>query len=446
LDTQAQGYWQHLSGLSHQMQESSSPSGGFATISGANTENIQVGLRNSPYATNSGATLYYSMEVNVMSGALPTGNGTYITAFNDGSGNTANVEDCLVVATNGAAPGMYRLGIANFVGATALNARMVPQDLTPGVNYFIVTALSLNNGHSTLWVSPTNQSSASVTDNSATTLYNISQFELRESGSTEGTVNVGAILAGLSFNSVFYPAQANLDIFSVTENTTNVLNPLPNDAGWALAITGVTPDSNGTVVNNGTNVTFTPNNGFTGTATVGYTIQDNLGNTSSSSISVNVAEQPPLAVPDFYTVMPNTVNNVFNPLTNDILETPGGTLSLTGVSETDGNGTATQSGNQVLFTPTSNFTGIASIGYTIADGLGGVSNSVVTVTVFNPTPIPLNAMLVNNNSLVISWTNSLFNLQSATNVAGPYITIPGATSPYTNLTTTNAASFFRLIH
>ncbi len=181
-------------------------------------------------------------------------------------------------------------------------------------------------------------------------------------------------------------------------------------------------------------------------STISYEIQDNLGNLSTASIMVTVTNNPPLAVPDAYTVLPNSVNNVLNPLTNDVVETPGGTLSLTSVSETDGNGTATQSGNQVLFTPTATFSGTASISYTVSDGLGGTSGSVITVTVFNPTPIPLNAMLVNSTNLVLSWTNGAYNLQYSTNVVGPYLTIPSATSPYTNLVTTNATGFFRLKH
>ena len=47
------------------------------------------------------------------------------------------------------------------------------------------------------------------------------------------------------------------------------------------------------------------------------------------------------------------------------------------------------------------------------------------------------------DALVLSWTNSDFSLQSATNVAGPFVTIPGAVSPFTN-DTSESARFFRL--
>jgi hypothetical protein len=39
-----------------------------------------------------------------------------------------------------------------------------------------------------------------------------------------------------------------------------------------------------------------------------------------------------------------------------------------------------------------------------------------------------------------------FSLRTSTNVIGPYITIPGATSPCASLIGANAAGFFRLAH
>jgi hypothetical protein len=441
------GYWSHLSGIAHQMQVS----GGTVTISGGNTENLQAQLLGSPFKTNSGTVLYSSFTVNVDPSQMPVTNGSYIVAFNDGSGNTADVEDCLVVSTNGASANHYRLGIDNVVGANGATATMFTQDLQPGVPYFVVTALSLTNGYSTLWVAPSNQFSASVTDTTPpatpTNLYNIVNIELRESGATEGTIYIGSLLVGTTFNSVFYPPQANLETFGVTENTTNLLGALPYDGGSELSLLNVSEtDGNGTATASGTNVSFIPAANFQGAATINYTVKDDVGNTSSSTITVTVTNNPPLAVPVAYTVMPNSVNNVLNPLTNDVLETPGGSLSLVSLSETDGNGTAVQSGNQVLFTPANNFTGTATISYTITDNVGGTNSSVITVAVLNPIAIPLNAALAGNTKLIMSWTNPALSLQFSTNVAGPYVTIPGATSPYTNLTTTNAADFFRLWH
>jgi hypothetical protein len=60
-------------------------------------------------------------------------------------------------------------------------------------------------------------------------------------------------------------------------------------------------------------------------------------------------------------------------------------------------------------------------------------------------PIPLKIGLAGKN-VVLTWVNSsdTFSLQIATTVAGPYTTITGAISPYTN-SITAAERFFRLI-
>jgi hypothetical protein len=455
LDTLASGLWNHLSGNYHQLQVGS----GYATVDQLdNAENLQAELVGAPYKTNSGAILYASFTVNMNSGQMPTGFGNYFALFNDGSGVTGPYECRVVAATNGAAPGYYRLGINNF-GTNSVDGQMFAQDLSPDSNYVVVVSLVLATGQSTLWINPTNQSAPSVIDmttSAGTNLYNISDFELRESGysgtgNSAGSVNLGSLLVGKTFNSVIYPPVANPDSYAVTENSTgNLFTPLANDvSGGTLTITKVMLSGlfHGTATTDGTNVTYAPPSGFVGTEVIAYTIMDNLGNTNSSTITVTVANIPPQANPDSYAVAENSVNNVFNPLTNDVVETPGGTLSLVSVSP-DNHGTATiSSGTKVLFTPNNGYVGMSTIDYQVTDNIGGTNSSTITVTVGNVTPIPVSAQL-SDGSLILTWNNSpfAFSLQSSTNVIGPFVTIPGATSPYTNLIGTNATGFFRLVH
>lgn len=72
---------------------------------------------------------------------------------------------------------------------------------------------------------------------------------------------------------------------------------------------------------------------------------------------------------------------------------------------------------------------------------GGYNGNVfaLTLTPGGQTTLSLQA---NRGFLVLSWSGAT-SLQSATNVLGPYSNVPGATSPYTALTT-NAQQFFRL--
>ncbi len=50
---------------------------------------------------------------------------------------------------------------------------------------------------------------------------------------------------------------------------------------------------------------------------------------------------------------------------------------------------------------------------------------------------------VYGSDLVLTWGAPLFALQSAPSLDGPWATIPGATSPYTN-SITDAQKYFRL--
>lgn len=59
-----------------------------------------------------------------------------------------------------------------------------------------------------------------------------------------------------------------------------------------------------------------------------------------------------------------------------------------------------------------------------------------------PTAVPLDFQL-RNNQLVLSWTNSAFDLQTAPVVTGAFTNIPGATSPHTNLIM-GSQQYFRL--
>ena len=183
------------------------------------------------------------------------------------------------------------------------------------------------------------------------------------------------------------PPLANPDNYSMAENTTNSFSPLLNDVvrtpGGVLSLLTVTP-TNGTAVISGNNVIFTPTLNFVGVATIGYIITDNVGGTNGSLITITVTNVPPVANPDSFAVRENSTNT-FSPLINDTLGTSGGVLGILSVSPT--NGTAVLSGTNVIFTPTVNFLGTATIGYTITDGIGGTNTSLITVTVTNIPPI-----------------------------------------------------------
>jgi Ca2+-binding RTX toxin-like protein len=91
--------------------------------------------------------------------------------------------------------------------------------------------------------------------------------------------------------------------------------------------------------------------------------------------------QPPVANTDSATTAQNTAVTLeaSTLLANDT-DANGDSLSLTGVSNAV-NGSVTFSNGNVIFTPSTNFTGNASFDYSISDGNGGTSSANVSVAV-----------------------------------------------------------------
>jgi len=95
-------------------------------------------------------------------------------------------------------------------------------------------------------------------------------------------------------------------------------------------------------------------------------------------ITVTNANDPPVAVDDSDTTPADT------PVTIDVLDndsdTDGDTLTVDSVTQGT-NGSVTNNGDDVIYTPDPYFNGIDSFTYTISDGNGGTDTATVTVTV-----------------------------------------------------------------
>src|SRR6202012_5556339 len=82
-------------------------------------------------------------------------------------------------------------------------------NLSVGSSYVVVTALTLSNGFSTLWLDPVDQSSPSVQDTTTAAIaggtnLNMSDFELHVGISGDaGSVNLQKLKVGTTFDSVF---------------------------------------------------------------------------------------------------------------------------------------------------------------------------------------------------------------------------------------------------
>jgi len=168
------------------------------------------------------------------------------------------------------------------------------------------------------------------------------------------------------------PVDIQPDVVQTPFETPIQINVLANDFGANLTITQFTQPDNGTVTYSpdGTQLIYTPDAGFSGVDYFFYTACNSLTNVCGTTI-VSVTVLPPDAAN-----LPPTANNdmVSTPfetpalipvLANDS-DPEGQPLTVTFVSN-PANGTALIVGNQVLYTPNTDFTGFDTFTYVICD-------------------------------------------------------------------------------
>jgi uncharacterized repeat protein (TIGR01451 family) len=94
-----------------------------------------------------------------------------------------------------------------------------------------------------------------------------------------------------TINIVNNPPVAGDDSDTTPEGAPVTIDVLGNDSdidGDILTVDSVTQGTNGSVINNGSNVTYTPDVGFNGTDSFTYTISDGKGGTDTASVDVTV--------------------------------------------------------------------------------------------------------------------------------------------------------------
>ncbi len=181
------------------------------------------------------------------------------------------------------------------------------------------------------------------------------------------------------------------DTAAIAEDTAITIDVLANDSdvdGDTLTISNVSQPANGVVVNNGSDVTYTPAAGFNGSDSFTYTVSDGHGGSDLASVTITVTptNDPPLAVNDTAATSEDT------PVTIDVLandsDVDGDALSISAVTQPT-NGVVVNNGSDVTYTPDENFNGSDSFTYTVSDGNGGSDTATVIVTVTPVNDAPL---------------------------------------------------------
>jgi len=156
----------------------------------------------------------------------------------------------------------------------------------------------------------------------------------------------------------------------------------------------ISTTSNGALTTiTGNEITYTPASNFNGTDSFTYKVNDGLGdsNTSTVTISVNAVNDAPVGAPDTASVdEDNVLIMTKSELTSDDTDVDLDVLSLISVSNFV-NGSAFINGGNVEFTPDENFYGTASFNYTLYDGfLTDITTVTITVNSINDAPTASN--------------------------------------------------------
>jgi uncharacterized repeat protein (TIGR02543 family) len=161
---------------------------------------------------------------------------------------------------------------------------------------------------------------------------------------------------------------------------------------------------------------------LTATANPGYSFDQWSGDASGSNPMTTVTmngnkavtasfifeNTPPVAMNDSATVLENSINNSVDVLVNDN-DSDGDILKITAVTQPL-QGTSSQDGSYVYYTPFASYIGSDSFTYTISDGAGGNATATVFITVVsmnNTPPYAPNHPVPENGETNVSITTDL---------------------------------------
>lgn len=182
------------------------------------------------------------------------------------------------------------------------------------------------------------------------------------------------------------PPTAVADSAATEQDQAVRVDVLANDVagiGQPLTISDVDDAPNGTTRIDGDAITYTPDTGFVGADSFGYTIREQNGGTASATVTITVrsANRPPVAVADLLVttrtsivtkdVLANDSDPDGDPLTvTELLDLPDTNIAIITVTED----------NQIRFEPTGwSGTRPIRIRYRISDGRGGFATATLLI-------------------------------------------------------------------
>ena len=337
-------------------------------VLGNDTDEENDALSISALTTTSGAVTSTGNDVIFTSEANFNGQVTVNYTLSDGTDTAMGVLTITVTPVNDAP-------IANPDSATILedavttNINVLSNDTDPENDSLTISEASTNTG--SVSVAGSNLAYTPEADFNGQAVINYTL--------SDGTDTASGVL-NITVTPVNDSPVANPDTATINEDSSTTVNVVANDTdteGDSLTITTVSADSgSATIVAN--QIQYTPQADYNGTAVVTYTVSDGEAATSATlNITINSVNDAPVASPDTATILEDAAATNINVLGNDT-DVENDTLSISAVTATSG--TVTSSAGDVIYTPEANFSGQASVTYTLSDGTD-TTNGVLTITV-----------------------------------------------------------------
>jgi len=176
---------------------------------------------------------------------------------------------------------------------------------------------------------------------------------------------------------------ADSDEITINRNSSAVfVDVLSNDSDPDddnLTVSDVMQPANGTVVNNGTSLTYTPNSGYIGTDVFEYTIDDGNGDQATATVSIVVLNNAPTANDDSAIAIGSQAT-VIDVLSNDN-DSDGNNLSIESVTQPQYGSVSINADGTLTYQANDGYVGEDSFSYTMSDEDGAQSSATVNVTV-----------------------------------------------------------------
>ncbi len=199
------------------------------------------------------------------------------------------------------------------------------------------------------------------------------------------------------------------DAFTTNEDESLTMNVLANDQdaeGSTLTIDNFSPTSNGSLtLQDDGQLLYEPNPDYFGTDKFNYQANDGNGGLSEPTlveITVLPVNDAPNAVPDTRTTDEDTPLNIA--ILNNDQDVDGDLLEVTAFTNPS-NGVLEEIGDELRYTPKINFFGADEFEYTISDGSGLESTTLVTINV-----LPINDAPLATDDLITTDENTPVNI------------------------------------